>query len=178
MQANLIGYHGTDSENVDNILNSNFNPSVGDRHWIGDGIYFFIDGISDPVINAIKWVKHESSRTNCKIVSVLSSEIEHTEDNLLDLRTKDGVELLNKLTFLMVKTLSKTGKRVSVSEGNVINFSRGEQLLLHEIFIGDFKIKFNFEKELYNLRTNNVTICCVYNTELIKNIKEVLKEAI
>ena len=39
------GYHGTDTAHTESIQTNNFKPSISDEHWLGDGTYFFIDGI-------------------------------------------------------------------------------------------------------------------------------------
>lgn len=53
--------HGTDSNNVDSIKNSNFKKREDDGHWLGNGIYFFIDGIGEsPIILGEKWAIAES----------------------------------------------------------------------------------------------------------------------
>jgi hypothetical protein len=35
----FIGYHGTKFKNIDNIVNTGFNPSL--KGWLGKGVYFF-----------------------------------------------------------------------------------------------------------------------------------------
>lgn len=41
----VIAYHGTDASVVDDVLagRSELNPSSGDHHWLGEGIYFWED---------------------------------------------------------------------------------------------------------------------------------------
>ena len=42
----IIGYHGTYPECIDSIKENNFKESEDHEIWLGDGVYFFIDGIS------------------------------------------------------------------------------------------------------------------------------------
>lgn len=56
----LVGKHGTDLENVESILQQNFKPSRSERDWIGNGVYFFIDGIGDPAEHAAQWARSQS----------------------------------------------------------------------------------------------------------------------
>ena len=42
-EVSLIGYHGTDFANTHTILSDNYQISEGDTHWLGDGVYFFVE---------------------------------------------------------------------------------------------------------------------------------------
>ncbi|MCC7430598.1 hypothetical protein IT568_07140 [bacterium] len=55
----IIGYHGTASENVESILQNNYNLS-GEKEWFGKGIYFFEDcsPLTDGFVEARDWVIH------------------------------------------------------------------------------------------------------------------------
>ncbi len=46
-----IGYHGTNYENVESIIKHGFHVSDNADEWLGHGIYFFTEGISDPIEN-------------------------------------------------------------------------------------------------------------------------------
>lgn len=35
------GFHGTNLDHTFSIIKNGFEPSSGDDHWLGDGIYFF-----------------------------------------------------------------------------------------------------------------------------------------
>ncbi|HCB3718365.1 TPA: hypothetical protein MYV55_000374 [Klebsiella aerogenes] len=54
------GFHGTDEKNYDSILCNNFSVSAKDDEWLGTGAYFFIDGISEPLVDARNWAKVQS----------------------------------------------------------------------------------------------------------------------
>ncbi|MCW1913720.1 hypothetical protein OJ996_09050 [Luteolibacter sp. GHJ8] len=50
------GYHGTSSEAARDIKeDKNFLPSDGDDKWLGPGVYFFEDGISNGKDDAKSW---------------------------------------------------------------------------------------------------------------------------
>lgn len=51
------GFHGTDFDNHESILGLNFSVSAAEDDWLGTGAYFFIDGISDPLVDARNWAK-------------------------------------------------------------------------------------------------------------------------
>jgi len=42
----IKGYHGTSVNSAELIVKSNYEKSIGDKEWLGDGVYFFIDGLS------------------------------------------------------------------------------------------------------------------------------------
>lgn len=39
----LEAYHGTDAKNADSILSENFIYKRNKKHWLGNGIYFYLD---------------------------------------------------------------------------------------------------------------------------------------
>ena len=41
----ITGYHGTYPENIGGILENNFFETLNHKIWLGDGAYFFVDGI-------------------------------------------------------------------------------------------------------------------------------------
>jgi len=50
MAYDEVGYHGTRQVYRDSIFQDGFLPSIGDKHWLGDGVYFFTE-----VFHAYKW---------------------------------------------------------------------------------------------------------------------------
>lgn len=54
----LEGFHGTDIKSSKEIIKSGFKVSKGDQHWLGDGAYFFVEGLPPtPDVSAEKWAK-------------------------------------------------------------------------------------------------------------------------
>ncbi|MCP4110709.1 MAG: hypothetical protein GY749_35155 [Desulfobacteraceae bacterium] len=58
----FIGYHGTKSENINNIIKNGYVLS-GKKEWFGEGVYFFEDlaPLTDGFTEAKSWmlyVKH------------------------------------------------------------------------------------------------------------------------
>lgn len=101
MEINLQGFHGTSFENAKNIVIQNFELSIGDGEWIGDGVYFFLNGLSsDPKEQAKKWAiaqawDNETRDYKYKNISVIRCDIEVDSENFLDLTTSDGIELFD-----------------------------------------------------------------------------------
>tara|TARA_A100000171_G_scaffold53095_1_gene76779 strand:- start:3898 stop:4473 length:576 start_codon:yes stop_codon:yes gene_type:complete len=175
MLLQFNGYHGTNLSAAKQIISSNYELSVGDDEWLGDGVYFFIKGISStPEVQAEKWaIAHSWDNTRkarrYKRFCVLSSVIQVEEENFLDLTNEDGVEILSYLFDKFEKKLKKLGKGFKPVDGLLINLAVGEGILPIEVVKGNFYIKFAKERiKRINLRTSNSTICTVYNP--IKNI--------
>ena len=163
----IKGYHGTNFDSAKKIVTSNYKISKGDDHWLGDGVYFFVEGISTNIVKlAEKWAKAQSWNNKTKTrnynkYAAIESIIEVDEENFLDLTTEEGV----KIFFYFGQ------KGLKFLDGFLINLMRGENVLPPtEVIKGNFYIKFEQErKNKINFRTNNCTICAVYNPE--KNIK-------
>ena len=190
---NLItikGYHGTDSNSCRKILHSNYKISEGDEHWLGDGVYFFVEGISTSSERTIKlaekWAIVQSWDNVYKEHKytdyvVMESQIRVDDENFLDLTKEEGVEILFYLAKSFQNTIKnsykKKNKKLLFFDGLLINLARKYMIFSFEVIKGNFNIKFKEERiNKINLRTNNCTICTVYFPE--KNIisKEIIKK--
>lgn len=170
MLFSFEGYHGTSFDSAKKILSSNYELSIGDDEWLGDGVYFFVSGVSTKTSElAEKWAIAQSWDRERKILKyteycVLHANIEVEESAFLDLTTEDGVEVLTYLADKYKDKLKTAGKRMIYQDGRLLNLARGEGFLPLEVVKGNFYIKFAKERiEKINLRTNNCTICTVYN---------------
>jgi len=189
MSISINGFHGTSFDSAINITKGNFEISRGNAEWIGDGAYFFIEGISKvPIEQAEQWaiaqawdIKNKDYKYSR--ISVIKSEIIVEEEKFLDLTVSDGVEILSYILDKHEEKILRNGKHLSYLDGLIINFARGEGILDIDVVKGNFYIKFAKER-IYkiNLRTSNCTICSVYNpstnlknTNIISN-KEIKDE--
>lgn len=180
MTIKLEGFHGTDSAHVDSILNEGFKPSLGFREWLGDGAYFFVEGLNcEPEKQAEQWAIYKAWDNRTKknkylSYTVLNGTVEVLEENFLDLTTANGVEVLDYLQQKCTSKLSKIKKKVEFIDGYLINFARSENFFDVKVTKGNFYIKLRKEDRLSNLsrRSPNCTICSVYNpNENIVNIE-------
>jgi hypothetical protein len=184
MSINTIkGHHGTDIDSCKAILKSNYKISKGDQHWLGDGVYFFIEGLSTDTTNlAEKWAiaeawDNDNKRYKYTDFAVIESLIEVEEDKILDLTTEDGVNILSDLVSLFFDRIRKSKKNQKNKEwefydGELINMARKANNFPFDIEVikGNYYIKFKEERiKGVNLRTSNCTICTVYSP--YKNIK-------
>jgi hypothetical protein len=174
----IIGYHGTSVDSAVEIIKSNYKQSCENKEWLGDGIYFFINGISSkPDEQAKEWAIAQAWDNNKKeyiynSFCVIKTDIQVEEENLLDLTKEEGVEVLNYLIDSYEHVIKSENRKVKYAEGLIINLARGEGILPIDVVKGNFYIKFAKERiKNINLRTNNCTICAVYepNKNIIKN---------
>ncbi len=175
MALSLSGHHGTSLESAKKILGSNCELSFGDDEWLGDGVYFFVTGISSRTSElAEKWAiaqawDNEKKLLKYKEYCVMQSHIEVDESEFLDLTVEEGVEILSYLVERYKEKIDSSGRKLKPVDGLLINLARGEGVLPLEVVKGNFYIKFAKERIVrIDLRTSNCTICTVYSPS--KNI--------
>jgi len=183
----LEGFHGTSSINADGILKTGFMPSLGDEEWLGDGVYFFTEGISPPQNNAVKWAIAQSWDNDEKKriyidYSVIKADICVEEDNFLDLANSKGIEFFNYLRNKYVESIKKgkvKPKNPSFKDGHIINRARVKLGLKIDVVKNGFYIKFTTER-IYNInfRTPNTTILAVFDVNTIDNNLSITKKGI
>jgi hypothetical protein len=176
LYVSFIGHHGTSAASAKEILRNNYHLSIGDDEWLGDGVYFFVLGLSSKTAElAEKWTIAQAWNKDEKALRyseycVMQAQIEVEEAHLLDLTTEEGVEVLNYLVDRFKDKIDTIGRKLRFYDGLLLNLARGEGLLPLEVVKGNFYIKFAKERiERIELRTSNCTVCTVY--EPTKNIK-------
>ncbi len=181
----IEAYHGTDLNNKEGIIENNFDLSYGDQDWLGDGVYFFVEGWSTPIEAAKKWVVSRSWDNDLKKYNkylsfcILKTDIEIEDKFLLDLTTDEGKILFNLIRDQFIEKIKEAGKRMShkFKDGYVINAARKFGMNI-EAVKGDFYIR-TTDENAYNInfRIPNHTILAVSNIDCInkKSITEVKK---
>lgn len=177
MVYQINGFHGTSLKSAKLIVESNFELSIGDKEWLGDGVYFFISGISSkPEKQAEDWAKVQAwdnllKKNKYERYSVIKSIIDVEEEKFLDLTMEEGVEILKYLINKFENKIKTLKRNLKFIDGLVINHARKEGILDIDVVKGNFYIKFARER-IYgiNQRTNNCTICTVFEPN--KNLSE------
>ena len=168
----IRGFHGTNSSNAGKILESGFHPSHGDEHWLGDGVYFFTDGLGNPQLHAERYAKLKAwdkqlGRYTYDKFAVIRVDINVHADRMLDLTASDGIELLD---FIQAHFRDKLTRRLTgMCDGILINFARNEIGMHIDVVKGNVYIKLEKRDRTLNIsrRTPNCTICAVYKAESI-----------
>ncbi len=132
----MIVYHGTSNKSWESIAKSNcYNLSEGDFHWLGDGIYFFIDSIYSecPIDNAVSWSKlnaYDKKSRSYKYTDYIVSRNNISDEalHLWDLSSSEGAEIFSVIKkqihdkIIEAKKIIKTGPL----DGVIINFALNE----------------------------------------------------
>lgn len=107
-ETTITGCHGCNSANVPGIRMHNFRSSQGDDHWLGTGVYFFGEGISNPQEDAKQWAiagawdKVRGQKTYYQY-SVLRATIRPR--NAFNMTTDDGKSKVNAARQLVTRRI-------------------------------------------------------------------------
>ena len=169
---NIKAFHGTLQVRAKQIVVEGYKSSGGNVHWLGDGVYFFIEGVGyAPDKAAELWAEYRAKKSHTQFCSLLSSTIDVEYDDVLDLTTYEGIRILNYIQRKCAQKLAAIGKGIGYVDGYVINYGREEVGLNLAVVKGNEYIQLEEEDRQYNIRrrTPNCTICAVYDKEMIKN---------
>jgi len=175
-----IGYHGTNADHVESIVKNGFYTSDNADEWLGHGIYFFTEGISDPIENAKEWAINqawdkENKRYRYKKYAVLKVEV--SGEQVLDLRTENGLWVYNEMRDLLIRQYEATfDKDRNIYEDNCKMSNLIVDAMNLDILINRLYIKNRIQRKL-RLVSNvpNTTVMVVIKPESIYSI-EVEKE--
>ena len=166
----IKAFHGTTHESAKGILADGFAYSSGNDHWLGDGVYFFVDGVGyAPDRAAELWAEFRAFIKHNQFCSLLVSSINIDDERFLDLTTYEGIRILNYIQLKCVQKLASTGRGVGFVDGFLINFAREEMGLEIDVVKGNEYIQLEAVDRKYNIRRriSNCTICAVHNREKI-----------
>jgi hypothetical protein len=182
----VVGYHGTYPKYVDSIKENNFFESENHELWIGDGVYFFVEGIGidAPLDYARLFAIDQSYDKNLRKhteseISVLEATIKINDDKFLDLTQTDGTHLFNDFRKQVIEKITATGRVVWGEYQDYHVFKIMRESLGIEFVKANVYIKFGVQR-IKNFASNvpNVTIFVVNRpaSNIIKpSIREVYK---
>lgn len=175
---NIKGFHGTSENSANSILLNGFKPSKSDVEWLGDGVYFFVDGLcKTPKDKSREWALAQSWDNKAKAniynkYSIIESDIDLNEKCLLDLTSPDGIEIFEYLKERFKNSIKKSSRKFVYLDGLMINLAIKKDIFPLDIVKGNFYIKFTKERiEQINFRTPNCTIFNVINLKKILSSK-------
>lgn len=169
-------YHGTTHSNAAEIALEGFRASLGNAHWLGDGVYFFVDGIGyEPLRAAELWAEYRAYKNKESQCAVIKSMLEADDAEILDLTTYEGIRIINYIQRQCAQRLASIGRAAGYVDGYIINFAREKMGLNFSIVIGNEYIQLEEEDRKYGIRrrTSNCTICAVCERDKIKNVKTI-----
>lgn len=182
----ITGYHGTYPEHLQSILDNNFNETKNHEIWLGDGVYFFIEGVGElPPIEyaklfAIDQCYDTTKRAYTKThLCVLQALIKINPNKFLDLTNEAGNQLFNTFRSQTISKIEHTGKRPVSPYKDTDVFKIMRESLGIEFVKSNLYIKFA-EQRIYRIESiiPNVTVLVVNNpmNNIQKpSIKEVYK---
>ena len=165
----ITGYHGTAYDNVGAIRARGFKRSTKSYEWLGYGVYFFIEGISDPIEAAREWATLHSVRGGVKRYrqyAIISAEISPHE--LVDLTKREQLGEFNRLRDKIIERYSENFSRKPPVEHDrlVFNFAREE--LGCDAVIANLYIQNNQQSSMgIDSRVPNTTVLVVAKVEII-----------
>lgn len=185
----IAGYHGTYPRNVDGIVQNNFFESKNHEIWLGDGVYFFVEGIGifPPMVYAKQfakdqcWDKDEKKYKETEIV-VLEAVIRINNDKFLDLTDFRATQLFNQFRQDIIEKIEKSGKFLMGKYKDADVFKLMREKLGIEFVKANVYIKFAAQRiGQFDSIIPNVTILAVNNpTQNIqkRSIRQMVREAI
>jgi hypothetical protein len=84
VENTYVGYHGTDKSCADDIIKNGYIPKPNNEHWLGEGVYFYIDKqLAD------WWTSKPSNKFGVEITNpvVIETVIKCFPETCLDMRT-------------------------------------------------------------------------------------------
>lgn len=175
-------YHGTRKKSANSILISNcFYPTTGDRHWLGDGIYFYEEDFY-----AYNWLVYDFKRNFDKEVldedkiihnySILSVNLDIKPERIFNFEKAEH-KILFDITMEEVIKKSEYSKRFKENkfpEGVILNimFKEMGYNKSYDLIVAIFtRRKSNYGNAVLRLNYIPEKQLCVINTKIIKNIK-------
>lgn len=173
MECNkIIAYHGTDEQYVNDIINNGFKYHQNEKHWLGNGIYFYLD-----YALAEWWATSPTSNfgNQIKKPTVIKAKIISNPINTIDTRILDDYMYLLELYDEFFNELCQ--------KGTVVNSISKEQLRcmffdwVHSQFEGIEIFIAGFEKNKKHNNANDLKYqfkipyveyqMCVFDNDLI-----------
>lgn len=94
----LTGYHGTDLHCAKQIMSSTFKFKYNDKHWLGNGVYFYLD-----FSLARWWTTNPSQKFGVRVTAPAIVEVDFNfdegKDEILDLRKLSDYDTFTKIYF-------------------------------------------------------------------------------
>lgn len=166
----IKGHHGTADINVDSILKNNFNETIHDK-WLGDGVYFFVEGINIDKTTEIAFEhtldKVTEEQLECEDIVVLEADIAIKGDKYLDLTITEGLKRLNSFKANLLQKLVENNKKIKggyfqeVDALKIMRKTIGIEFVKANVYI---RIGIQKENEV-QARLPNVTIFAVNNPQ-------------
>lgn len=173
-------YHGTERSCGQRIIASkSFHRSLGNEHWLGDGIYFY-----EEVDYAFRWIYISYSKKYPQCMPKMSNIISKYVVLSADINVKPG--RIFDLTKSSYKRLFDEVLRRSLEKNKYANLEIVDGAVLNFMFRNmKYNTKYDIIKGLFIHEDNDISIAktrlayipevqyCVINKGIISNIKDI-----
>ena len=106
----LQGYHNTEASNINDIFQNGFICTPNEKHWLGQGIYFFSE--IDVAINNIDMLDHQEE------VKTIAVEIEIEDNAYFDLDVIKNNNIFRQYCDKKEKELKEQGKELVIEQSD------------------------------------------------------------
>ncbi len=179
----MVAYHGSGRIRGERFISKGeMTISKGDDHWLGNGVYFFVD-----FKHAYKWICYMYRSRNGKLpinnhvtksYLVLQANINVDEQRILDLDDEDIILELQYIKENVINILVKNKKFrkkdiKNIKDGVILNvmFNEMDYLELYDM------VSYTFPTDMNSGRCSKISVkekqLCVKNPSIISNIEEV-----
>lgn len=159
-----------------NILNSGFCFRSDEEGWLGQGVYFFLDGICEGLPMAKDWSEFRYAASTPVVVM---SDIVAPMSSVLDLRSMAQLREFNKLRLSFAHDNSeilskrrdldvKKRRDIRLDDAIIVKAvmeALGKSILIHNVYIKTQKLRQLQLESSYP----TCTACCVSDVSLIKS---------
>ncbi|PKR82452.1 hypothetical protein [Heyndrickxia camelliae] len=181
-ELEIVGYHGTFEEHVQNILNDGFQPEFRPNHWLGQGTYFYTEK------KLAHWFINRNSETDPKkkgkgnILVIIKALINEKKEKVLNLDNPEEIDIF----FSRINDLYDELKHVQFTEDEHINMCTVIDILAEvygwNVIIKTFEPQFKpsygavnthwFDKNVFplNIRYKETQIC-IRNNNCVKTME-------
>lgn len=176
-------YHGSERTRGNEIIKTQqMKISQGDRHWLGDGAYFYKE-----CAYAYRWIhlmceevkgKDFQEKDIIENYMILQADINLQKERLFDLDNPEHNFDFNTTREILEKELSKSEKYTHkrITDGTVVNIMFKEMGYQEQYDA----IQYYFDTDVKGHTNSKIRLreyqLCVKNTEIIHNIREISKE--
>ena len=177
----MTAYHGTSHEIGGIIVKSkSYKMSKGDQHWLGDGVYFFLESIfsRDPSKDAAQWAKlsaYDKQSRSYRYNNYVVIKNSINSCRIWDLSTEDGAEIFLTIKEKITDKIMAAKKSIKYGplDGVIINYALNEiPAILFDAVKNNLFIKLSAEERInrIGLSQPNCTVLAVRNESVINVI--------
>lgn len=191
-EKTLVGYHTTDIDSLNSIMQNGFEMSEPmSKHWLGKGVYFFIDlyyAVEWKIIGVLKKYNIEEN-DEIRNTGIIIADINYKDFEFVDLSTPMGYEIYKEFLEVIRSNYSEDEYTEIIENGtkyvlkvleNLEHIKNEKYLSAFDIVcadypkdIGEHKNRFGIEGEFILAVQKQI---CVKNLLVIESINKLNDE--